>query len=185
MFHAIGGVAVIARGGDFWKQLESQGFRVDGRTDPGLVIGAGVDLAVGRGLSLRVTVEDYVHRTKFVVDDGSGAQESESRQQNDLVISAGDLIAGQKASLTAPQVQAMWAAFDQSVRGPLAQAGIPFAFTLGNHDASLPGDRREAQRLTEDRTAPFTERPVDLDHGPTLASPPWRRPAPACSSTDA
>lgn len=62
----------------------------------------------------------------------------------DLVLSAGDLIAGQKASLTDANLRAMWAAFERDVRGPLKTAGIPFAFTLGNHDASLSRDRREA-----------------------------------------
>ncbi|WP_394649604.1 metallophosphoesterase family protein [uncultured Deinococcus sp.] len=61
-----------------------------------------------------------------------------------LVLSAGDLIAGQKASLSDVNVRAMWAAFERDVRGPLAGAGIPFAFALGNHDASLARDRREA-----------------------------------------
>lgn len=62
----------------------------------------------------------------------------------DLVISAGDLIAGQQASLSAKQVQAMWHSFEQNVNAPLRNAGIPFAFTLGNHDASLPSDRVQA-----------------------------------------
>jgi hypothetical protein len=62
----------------------------------------------------------------------------------DLVLSAGDLIAGQKASLTDANVRGMWAAFGREVRAPLAQAAIPFVFALGNHDASLTRDRREA-----------------------------------------
>lgn len=62
----------------------------------------------------------------------------------DLVLSAGDLIAGQKASLGAAQLQAMWQGFEQNVLGPLQNAGIPFAFALGNHDASLALDRHEA-----------------------------------------
>lgn len=67
--------------------------------------------------------------------------------QPDAVLSAGDVIGGQKASLTDVQVRAMWAAFDRDVRRPLADAGIPFVFTLGNHDASpaAPRDRREAR----------------------------------------
>lgn len=67
--------------------------------------------------------------------------------QPDAVLSAGDLIAGQKASLTDAQVRAMWAAFDRDVQRPLADAGIPFVFTLGNHDASPTSarDRREAR----------------------------------------
>lgn len=60
------------------------------------------------------------------------------------VVSAGDLIAAQKSSQTDAQVRAMWAAFEREVRSPLEQADIPFIFTLGNHDASLPRDRREA-----------------------------------------
>lgn len=64
--------------------------------------------------------------------------------QPDAVLSAGDLIAGQQASLTDARVRAMWAAFDRDVHAPLRAAGIPFGFTLGNHDASLARDRREA-----------------------------------------
>lgn len=66
--------------------------------------------------------------------------------QPDAVLSPGDLIGAQQASLGDAQVRAMWAAFDRDVREPLTRAGIPFAFTLGNHDASprSPRDRREA-----------------------------------------
>ncbi|CAM3328519.1 metallophosphoesterase [Deinococcus deserti] len=66
--------------------------------------------------------------------------------QPDAVLSAGDLVAGQKASLSDTTVRAMWASFERDVHGPLRRAGIPFSFTLGNHDASLTRDRREAAR---------------------------------------
>ena len=66
--------------------------------------------------------------------------------QPDAVLSAGDLIAGQKASLNDAQVRAMWAAFGREVQTPLAQAGLPFGFALGNHDAAQARDRREAAR---------------------------------------
>jgi hypothetical protein len=46
------------------------------------------------------------------------------------------MIAGQKPSLTEAQIKAMWAAFDYHITAPLRQAGIPFGFTIGNHDAS-------------------------------------------------
>lgn len=64
----------------------------------------------------------------------------------DAVLSPGDLIGAQQASLGDAQVRAMWAAFDRDVRAPLSRAGIPFVFTLGNHDASPRSarDRREA-----------------------------------------
>jgi Icc-related predicted phosphoesterase len=55
----------------------------------------------------------------------------------DLVISTGDMVAGQrKPHLTQPQVEAMWRAFHEHVTDPLAEAGIPLAVTPGNHDGS-------------------------------------------------
>lgn len=56
--------------------------------------------------------------------------------QPDLVLCGGDMIAGQKRSLTEAQIKAMWAAFDYHITVPLRQAGIPFGFTIGNHDGS-------------------------------------------------
>ena len=56
--------------------------------------------------------------------------------QPDLVLCGGDMVAGQKTSLTPSQIQAMWSAFDQHISQPLKKAKIPFAFTVGNHDAS-------------------------------------------------
>ena len=54
----------------------------------------------------------------------------------DLVLCGGDMIAGQKRSLTQAQIEAMWTAFDQNVAAPLRNAKIPFGFTIGNHDGS-------------------------------------------------
>ncbi len=56
----------------------------------------------------------------------------------DLVISTGDMVAGQRLSppLNKDEIQAMWQAFDHHVTTPLARAGLPFATTPGNHDAS-------------------------------------------------
>ena len=56
--------------------------------------------------------------------------------QPDLVLCGGDMIAGQKASLTDSQIEAMWAAFDRHVAAPLRSYNVPFAFTIGNHDGS-------------------------------------------------
>ena len=73
----------------------------------------------------------------------------------DLVLAAGDLVAGQKPSLTDPQVRAMWAAFDSAVTRPLRQASIPFGFTVGNHDASAaPAHRRDRALASEHWRAP-------------------------------
>ncbi|MFC6996094.1 phosphodiester glycosidase family protein [Rufibacter roseus] len=71
--------------------------------------------------------------------------------QPDMVVAGGDMVAGQQASLTAEQVAAMWNGFDAKVAQPLKDAGIPFAFTLGNHDAA-PGmstDRTVAKEYWE------------------------------------
>lgn len=56
--------------------------------------------------------------------------------QPDLVLCGGDMIAGQKASLSKSQVESMWAAFDLQVAAPLRKHKIPFGFTIGNHDGS-------------------------------------------------
>lgn len=51
----------------------------------------------------------------------------------DMVVSPGDMIAGQRRNL---DYRAMWASFHEAVTDPLAAAGIPMAVTPGNHDAS-------------------------------------------------
>lgn len=56
----------------------------------------------------------------------------------DLVISTGDTIAGQCLAppLARSEVGAMWRSFHDRVSRPLAEAGLAFAVTPGNHDAS-------------------------------------------------
>jgi predicted phosphodiesterase len=64
----------------------------------------------------------------------------------DLVISTGDMIAGQRGSpkFTAAELGTMWAAFHATVSDRLTEAGIPFLVTPGNHDASAyPGFEAE------------------------------------------
>jgi Icc-related predicted phosphoesterase len=56
--------------------------------------------------------------------------------QPDLVICGGDMVAGQSLSLSRQQIQAMWEAFDQKILQPIRQTQLPFACTMGNHDAS-------------------------------------------------
>jgi acid phosphatase type 7 len=51
----------------------------------------------------------------------------------EVVISTGDMVAGQRAGL---DYAAMWAGFHAAVTDPLARAGIPLAPTPGNHDGS-------------------------------------------------
>ena len=56
--------------------------------------------------------------------------------QPDLILCGGDMVAGQKKTLTEAQIKAMWAAFDRHIAAPLREYKIPFGFTIGNHDGS-------------------------------------------------
>lgn len=54
----------------------------------------------------------------------------------DIVLCVGDMVAGQSLSLTKAEVDAMWQGFDNLILSPIRAADIPFALTIGNHDAS-------------------------------------------------
>jgi len=54
----------------------------------------------------------------------------------DIVICPGDMVAGESFSLTKERLQQMWTSFNQQILGPMRKAGLPFGFTIGNHDAS-------------------------------------------------
>lgn len=56
--------------------------------------------------------------------------------QPDMVLCGGDMVAGQKLTLTEAEIESMWTAFDEKILNPIRTAGLPFALTLGNHDAS-------------------------------------------------
>ena len=81
--------------------------------------------------------------------DGSVARIVELKP--DLVISTGDMVAGQrKPYLTRQEVEHMWTAFHAHVSNPLAAAGIPLAVTPGNHDGSAyHGFKRERMIYAE------------------------------------
>ncbi len=68
------------------------------------------------------------------------------REAPDLVLSTGDMVAGQAPrGMDDAQREAMWASFQDVVVGPLQAADIPLAVTVGNHDGSaypgFEGDR--------------------------------------------
>ena len=56
--------------------------------------------------------------------------------QPDLILCAGDAIAGQKLTLSESQIEAMWNGFDRHIAAPIRDLKIPFAITIGNHDGS-------------------------------------------------
>ena len=88
----------------------------------------------------------------------------------DLVLSTGDMVAGQRRPhLSEAELRAMWRAFHRTVTEPLREAGIALAVTPGNHDASAyPGfelerrvyaeewrGRQPASRLVDGSNYPF------------------------------
>lgn len=73
-------------------------------------------------LSYSKEVHDVVQRVKEI--------------NPDIILCGGDMVAGQKASLTSSRLDSMWGVFDQSVLSPIYKLEIPFGFTMGNHDAS-------------------------------------------------
>lgn len=87
--------------------------------------------------------------------------------QPDLVMGGGDMVAGQKLSLTPENIQAMWQAFDSRVASKLRQAGVPFGFTIGNHDGSGALDADGQFKFARDRTiaADYWQNPT---HDPLL-----------------
>lgn len=78
----------------------------------------------------------------------------------DFVLIAGDMIAGQRPSLTDENVRVMWSAFDATVAAPLRRAGIPLAFTLGNHDASGHPAHSRDRRLAHEYWSDPAHRPA-------------------------
>ena len=87
--------------------------------------------------------------------------------QPDLVLCGGDMIAGQKKSLTESQIKAMWQAFDLHVAQPLRKYNIPFGFTIGNHDGSGAIVNQELIFSRErDLASAYWN---DLEHNPKLS----------------
>ncbi|MCV6825809.1 MULTISPECIES: metallophosphoesterase family protein [Halocynthiibacter] len=69
----------------------------------------------------------------------------------DLVLSTGDMVAGQRRpALSENQVRAMWRAFHDVVTEPLERAGIPLAVTPGNHDGSAYSGFEAERRIYAD-----------------------------------
>jgi len=69
--------------------------------------------------------------------------------QPDLVVCAGDMVAGQKRGLSGQQLDAMWRGFETTVLQRLQRAGIPLLPAIGNHDGSpgFPADRAALRRF--------------------------------------
>lgn len=81
--------------------------------------------------------------------------------QPDLVLCAGDMIAGQSLNLSEEEIRAMWAGFDETIGQPLREMNIPFAFTIGNHDGSGSGDFNHERDLAKEY---WSEHLPELDY---------------------
>ena len=86
------------------------------------------------------------------------------RLKPDVVISNGDMVAGQRRPLlSAEDVNAMWRAFHEAVSDPFQQAGIPFLVTPGNHDASGYSGFEGEREIFRQQWAPRAPDGVDHD----------------------
>ena len=67
----------------------------------------------------------------------------------DLVVCAGDMVAGQMRGLSGQQLDAMWRSFERSVLQRLQAADVPLLPAIGNHDGSpgFPADRAAVRRF--------------------------------------
>ncbi|MEJ5994694.1 metallophosphoesterase [Pedobacter sp. Du54] len=86
----------------------------------------------------------------------------------DLILCGGDMVAGQKSSLTEQNLKEMWRSFKSVVLDPIKKAKVPFGFTLGNHDASpsFLKDRAVAGQFWKDEQAATRLKFVDFEHYP-------------------
>jgi hypothetical protein len=81
----------------------------------------------------------------------------------DVVISAGDMVAGQRRAplLSEDEIGAMWTAFHAHVTDRLRAAGLPLLVTPGNHDASaFPGFEAERRAFDREWTARSPDAPI-------------------------
>ena len=72
------------------------------------------------------------------------------KTQPDMVLCTGDMVAGQSKDLSDSDIKAMWDSFEQTIRRPLEELGIPFAFTIGNHDGSASGSFDNERYIAEE-----------------------------------
>ena len=86
----------------------------------------------------------------------------------DIILCAGDMVAGQKASLTEQNILDMWAGFKNRVLNPISKLNIPFGFTVGNHDASpsFAKDRAISQTFWKENATATNLTFVDSTHYP-------------------
>lgn len=88
--------------------------------------------------------------TAYAAEVRHAVRHTIERWRPDVVLIAGDMIAGQAPRLPDATIHAMWRAFDATVAAPLRDAGIPLVVTLGNHDGSAYPAHARDRRLALD-----------------------------------
>lgn len=86
----------------------------------------------------------------------------------DIILCAGDMVAGQKTTLTEQNIKEMWQSFKTVVFNPIKGKNIPFGFTLGNHDGSpnFLKDRAIASQFWNNEKSATKLTFVDSEHYP-------------------
>ncbi len=86
----------------------------------------------------------------------------------DMILCAGDMVAGQKLTLTEQNLAEMWQSFNSNVLTPIKAMQIPFAFTVGNHDASpnFAKDRQMAKNFWNENQDQLRLKYVDQTNFP-------------------
>lgn len=105
--------------------------------------------------------------THYPAEVGNAIAHITDTWRPDVVLIAGDMVAGQSPQLPDSIVWAMWAAFDSVVAAPLRSAGIALIATMGNHDASAyPAHARDRRIAAEHwRASPHRSQLPRLVHG--------------------
>ena len=122
-----------------------------------LVLGTGLSAAVlplsaSRRAALRVGLISDLNSsygsTSYIPAVHQGLEQLIDLQP-ELVVCAGDMVAGQMRGLTGEQLDGMWRGFETAVLQPLQRAGIPLLPAIGNHDGSpgFPVDRAAVDRF--------------------------------------
>lgn len=118
------------------------------RGEPARIVAASDGGAAQAGEELRFAVVSDLNgrygSTEYAPEVHESVRWLIDQVKPELVLSTGDMVAGQRAGL---DYRAMWAGFHAAVTDPLTAAGIPLAVTPGNHDASA-GDAFLGERMT-------------------------------------
>lgn len=153
----LGGLALGGAAFSTWRQAQAAPLAAAGAA------GLGLPPRGDRRLVLISDLNASYGSTTYIPEVGQGIALIPSLRP-DLVMCAGDMVAGQKASLGTTQLQAMWAGFDRQVLRPLRRAGLPFVPAMGNHDASssLVGGRFAFERERQEASRYWRRQQGDL-----------------------